>query len=119
MLVKFLVVFFLFLILYQIFLAYLNSNATCIEGLDNYKEYDLNNPNNALILAQQNAGNISYLKQRVDELANVNKEVYDISLNVAQLNSQIQGLVQQQANAATSLVGSTPPEISGTTEPVV
>ena len=111
---------FLFLILYQIFLAYSKSYSksysNCIvEGLDNYKDYDLNNPNNALILGQQNAGNISYLKQRVDQLANINKEVLDISLNVAQLNSQMQELVKQQAAAATSLVGSEPPKITGAT----
>ena len=58
MLVNVLIVFFLLLILYQIFLAYFN----CVEGLDNYQNYDLNNPNNALILAQQNAGNIEFLK---------------------------------------------------------
>jgi hypothetical protein len=115
MLVNVLIIFFLLLILYQIFLAYFN----CVEGLDNYQNYDLNNPNNALILAQQNAGNITFLKGRVDELANVNKEVYDISLNVAQLNSQMEEIVKQQASAASSLVGTTPPQVSGTTDPVV
>jgi hypothetical protein len=115
MLVNFLILFFLLLIFYQIFLAYFNY----IEGFDDYKEYDLNNPNNALILAQQNAGNISYLKERLDKLATIDKEVYDISLNMTQLNSQMTELVKQQANAATSLVGNTPPQISGTTESIV
>ena len=115
MLVNLMIVISILLIINQIFLAYFS----CVEGLDNYQNYDLNNPNNALILAQQNAGNITFLKGRVDELANVNKEVYDISLNVAQLNSQMEEIVKQQASAASSLVGTTPPQVSGTTESVV
>lgn len=111
MLVNFLIIFFLFLIICQIFLARIH----CREGMDNYQNYDLNNPANALILAQQNAGNISFLKNRVDELSNINKEVHDISLNVVQLNSQMMELAKEQARAASSLVGTTPPKISGTT----
>ena len=54
------------LIVYQIILA----NYNVIEGLKNknsnkeYKDY----PPNALILAQQNAGNIEYLKKKTDDL---------------------------------------------------
>lgn len=114
MLVNIMILFFLLLIIYQIFLAYLNT----FEGLDNYKNYDTNDPKNALILAQQNAGNIMNLKGRLDEMINIKSEVYDISLNVAQLKSQMLEIVKQQASAASSLVGTTPPSISGTTEPV-
>ena len=58
-LVNVLIVFFIILIVYQIILA-----TKIVEGLKNnnnkkYKPY----PPNALILAQQNAGNIEYLKK--------------------------------------------------------
>jgi hypothetical protein len=103
------------------FLAYFN----CFEGfdslpLDGYKEYDLNNPSYPLILSQQNAGNISALKTKVDELTSANKklaiidkEVRDISLNVATMNTQMEQIAKQQASAATSLVGNVPPKITG------
>jgi hypothetical protein len=110
MLVRFLILFFLVLIIYQIILAHMK----CIEGLGNYQDYDTNNPNNALILSQQNAGNIAYLKERIDTLTNLDGTVHDLSLNVAQLNSQMEELVKQQAVAASNLVGTKPLQISGT-----
>lgn len=104
MLTKILIIFFLFLILYQIFLAIFGN---LIEGLENedssYKEYDTNDPNNAMILAQQNAGNISVLKQRIDELMDLKGTVTDVCGNVVQLNQQVQGLVQQQADQANTI----------------
>jgi len=134
MLVKLLIVCFSVLILYQMFLAISEEN--CMEGLENadssttsstpsstpsttstsdYKEYNTNDPNNALILAQQNAGNISYLKERLTELMGLQKQVNDISQNVNALNEQVAGLVQQQATYAQSIAGNKPVEISGTT----
>ena len=57
------------LIFYQIFLAYFgNSIMEGYENKDEYKPYDTNNPDNALILAQQNAGNIIVLKGQMDEI---------------------------------------------------
>ena len=127
-LINILIVFFTFLILYQIFLA-----TTVIEGLVNnvnetdqgnkvnilmneYQPYDVNNPQNALILAQQNAGNISYLKQRIDSLqgSDLNKEVQDLSGNVQTLQTQVTGLVQAQQQYTTQMTGGTPPNITGT-----
>ena len=113
-LVNFLTLFFLLLIVYQLILARCNG----IEGFAEYKEYDTNNPNNALILAQQNAGNIALLKSRADQLENIYKEVRDISLNVVQLNSQMRELSMQQAKAANNLVGNSPPTITGATTPI-
>ena len=65
-LVNILVLFFIILIGYQIILA-----NHIIEGLESYQPYDTNNPANALILAQQNAGNIEYIKQRLDSVHNL------------------------------------------------
>jgi hypothetical protein len=114
MLIRALILFFLLLIVYQVFLAVFGN---VIEGLENgetgYKDYDTNNPNNAMILAQQNAGNISYLKERLDDLMNLKGTVVDVCGNVMLLNQQVQGLVQQQAQAATQLAGDKPLTVSG------
>ena len=75
----------------------------------------MNNPENALILAQQNAGNINYLKGRIDEVMNLKDTVSDICGNIVSLNDQMTALIQQQADLQQQLVGSQPPDISGTT----
>jgi len=112
MFIKILILFFLLLIIYQIFLALFGNS---IEGMSSgtYQEYDTNNPNNAMILSQQNAGNIAYLKQRLDELMDLKGTVTDVCGNVIQLNQQVQGLVQQQADAAVQLAGDQPVDVSG------
>jgi TolA-binding protein len=115
-LVNILILFFIFLILYQIFLA-----TKIIEGMDNsnnsdYKSYDTNNPNNALILAQQNSGNIAYLKKQMDSVQDINQEVQDLSGNVQTLQTQVNGIVQAQQNYANQMTGGTVPNITGTTD---
>ena len=110
-LINLLIIFFIALIIYQIILA---SDTSFVEGLDTYKPYDLNNPQNALILAQQNAGNIQVLKQQVDELTGLNKEVQDISGNVITLQDQVTQLVAAQKQYTDQMTGGTPPNVSGT-----
>jgi len=109
-----LIILFLSLIIYQIFLA--SSKSKMIEGMESgeYKTYDTNNPNNTLILAQQNAGNIEFLKSRIDNLAAMKTRVDDLTEEVKAMNDQIQALVQQQADFAEQMVGTTPPVITGT-----
>jgi len=108
-LVNILISFFIVLILYQIFLA-----TNIIEGLENnYKPYDQNNPNNALILAQQNAGNIAYLNERMDSVQGMNSQLQDLSGNVVALQEQVNGLVQAQQEYANQMTGGTAPEITG------
>jgi TolA-binding protein len=122
-LVNILIIFFICIILYQIILAN-NSNLPLVvgklhlvEGFKNkYKSYDTNNPNNAIILAQQNAGNISYLKERIDNVQGVYQQVQDLSGNVQNLQTQVNGLLQAQQAYANQMTGGTPPEISGTIE---
>jgi len=80
-----------------------------------YQPYDTNNPNNALILAQQNAGNIQVLKQQLDKALGLEKEVRDMSGNLATLTEQVTALMQQQQSAATALLPSSPPKITGAT----
>ena len=108
-LVNILILFFIFLILYQILLA-----NNIIEGLENqYQPYDTNNPNNALILAQQNAGNISYLKESLDSLQGLDKQVQDISGNLTTLQSQVTQMVQQQQQYANQITGGSAPQVTG------
>lgn len=109
---------FLLLISYQLFLG--RCGATLIEGLENdtptssYKPYNVNDPNNALILCQQNAGNIDYLKIRVDELGGIKQRVDNMQQNIDLMQTQIDGIVQQQADYAQDLIGDTPVDVTGT-----
>ena len=112
--VNILILFFLLLIAYQLILA---NHVT--EGLTNntqnksYKPYNSNDP---MILAQQNAGNIAFLKDRMDSLQNINQMVQDLSGNVQVLQEQVNGLVTTQQQYATQLTGgNTPPTITGAT----
>ena len=122
-LVNILIIFFIFIILYQIILAN-NSNLPLVvgklhlvEGFKNkYTSYDVDNPNNAIILAQQNAGNISYLKERIDNVQGVYQQVQDLSGNVQNLQIQLNGLLEAQQSYANQITGGTPPEISGAVE---
>jgi outer membrane murein-binding lipoprotein Lpp len=112
-LINLLIIFFFILLVYQIFLAYTNN--TILEGITNpqYQPYNINDPNNALILAQQNAGNIAALKGQFDDLNGLNSEVQDISANVVQLQQQVTQLVAAQQNYASKMTGGTTPNISG------
>ena len=116
-LVNLLIIFFIILIFYQIFLAYFkNIIMEGYENTDEYKSYDTNNPDNALILAQQNAGNITVLKGQMDEMLGINKQVQDLSGNVANLEQQVTDLVEAQKDYANQMTGGTEPEVSGIVE---
>ncbi len=111
-LVNILITFFIFLIIYQTFLA--NS---IIEGLDNQSQYDESNENNSVILAQKNAGNIEYLKERISDIENVyqsmSQQINDLIENVDSLQTQVNGLVLGQQNYLKEILGGEPPEITG------
>jgi hypothetical protein len=112
-LINVLILFFILLLLYQIFLA----EFTVIEGLDNqgqYQPYNTNDPNNVLILAQQNAGNIQVLKQQLDGLMSLKEEVLDISGNVAILQTQVNGIAGAHQQYASNMTKNPPPTITGT-----
>lgn len=123
MLIKILIIFFTFLIGYQLFLAlfsFMKKN-NLVEGLENnstnkYQPYNTNDPNNSLILAQQNAGNIEVLKGRLDTLDGVKPRVDNIQQNIISMQTQIDALVQQQADYANDLAGSEPVTITGISE---
>ncbi len=113
--VNILILFFIILVGYQLILA-----NHVKEGLKNnkskenkYQPYDMNNPANALILAQQNAGNINYLKQRFDSVQGMYKQLQDLSGNVATLQDQMDGLVTAQQQYATQMTGGVAPNVTG------
>lgn len=102
MLLTILIIFFISIILYKI-LFYIGTSFHLIEGLENsYEEYE---KNKTMILAQQNAGNIEYLKSRVDDLSNIKGDVVTIKRDMQKMQIQVDGLVQQQADIATELTG--------------
>jgi len=129
LLIYILIFVFVILIGYQVYLAMFPIKL--IEGLENedttqdtttqeYKPYNLQDPNNYLILAQQNAGNIEVLKGRIDNFTSlqdgVTKRVDDMQQSIDSMQTQIDGLVQQQADYAQEIAGSTPPNVTGTEE---
>lgn len=122
-LIYILIILFVILVTYQVILAFSPTN-TLIEGLENegtansstqeYKPYNVNDPNNSLILSQQNAGNIEVLRGRIDKFDGVKEQVDTMQQNIDSMQVQIDGLVQQQADYAQEIAGSTPPDVTGT-----
>ena len=115
MLLYVLIIFFIILIFYQIFLAHITSKMNFIEGMESqtYQPYDLNNPNNTLILAQQNAGNIQVLKKQIDGVLHLNREVQDLSGNLNSLSTQVTNMIEEQQQYVQTNLPSTPPQITG------
>ena len=103
MIIKILILFFLFIILY---------NVPFREGLEQ-KKYEPYDPNNVMILAQQNAGNIIVLKQQMDTLLGMNKQIQDLSGNVIDLQGQVQSLVEANKDYVTQNLGTEQPTITG------
>lgn len=118
MLLKILIGFFIFLIGYQVILA-LFGGSNLVEGMEDgtakeYKPYNTDDPNNALILAQQNAGNIEVLNGRVTKLDGIKERVDTMQQNIDSMQTQIDALVQQQADYAKDVMGDKPPPVEGT-----
>ena len=109
-LINILIVFFLFLIIYQIVLAYFGDNV--VEGLTKYKPYG---DKDALILGQQNAGNIIVLKGEIDDLTGLKQEFQDLSSNYSGLQSQVNSLVKAQNDYTNQMTGGSNAQITGTT----
>jgi uncharacterized protein YlxW (UPF0749 family) len=96
--------FFIFLIGYQLILA----NQPIIEGAENYKDYD--DPTiKAYNLSVQNSGNISYLKERVDKVDQMDKQVNDLTKRVDSLEKQMEDLSASNKEMAQSLPGTKEP----------
>ena len=141
-LLNILILFFIMLILYQLFLVHFQSNI--IEGMMDvvptisptssptasptnqmlpnltvnqvYRQYDKKIADNTFLLAQQNAGNIEYMKQRIDDVQGMYQQIQDLSGNVQALQDQVNGLVQANQEYTSQMVGTEPPQISGAVE---
>jgi len=96
MLVNILIIFFLFLIIYQ-FLA-----PSLREGLETapgpYMEY----PDDPMILGKQNAGNIEVLRTEVQKVSTLEPRVLQLETDVKNLNDQLAGIQQQNSEAVSS-----------------
>ena len=109
MIIKILILFFLFIILYNL----KESKVPFREGLETEQKYEPYDPNNAMILAEQNAGNIIVLKQQMDTLLGMNKQIQDLSGNVVDLQGQVQSLVEANKDYVTQNLGTEQPTITG------
>ena len=110
-----LIIFFVWLLSYQTFLAYFSTkivegNTTC------YRDYNTKDPNNIMMLTQQNAGNIMAIKSQLDDMDDVSNILTDISGNVSNLQSQVNELVKAQQQQGEQMVGSEPIDTSDTSD---
>lgn len=112
MLIKALIIFFIFLIVYQLFLAN-SSTLFKREGIENAGDASDTSGCSSSVLAYKNSGAIQILQEQVNKLMGLDKTVQDLSGNVIVLNQQVASLVNQQAQAATQLAGNKPLETSG------
>jgi hypothetical protein len=80
------------------------TTTSSVEGLENTSGYQPYSGSDPLILAQQNAGNIEYLKSRIDEAMNLKKnpDFAAVSSAVDTLTQQVAVLYQQQQSIASS-----------------
>lgn len=113
-LLELLILFFITLIAYQL-LSCEREREGFQEGMDEYKDYNTSDPNNAMILAQQNAGNIAVLKKQMDEIMGFKDTIVDICGNIVSLNDQMNAIVQAQADSVQQVNGGQPIAVSGTT----
>ena len=80
---------------------------------DEIKPYNTDNPSNALILAQQNAGNILSLQDQIKTLKGMDRRLANLEQTVENQQDEINGLVEQQAQYAQDISAKDPVEISG------
>lgn len=111
---------FILLIIFTIILLFLfSSSSIIIEGLDTnndttYQEYDVNKYPG--ILEQQNAGNIEYLKQQIENLPKIQLQLQTVQNNLTELQTQVNDLMQAQQNYTSQLTNNNVPQITGIDE---
>ena len=112
-LIYLLIAFFVCLFIYQLILAFCPNS---IEGMENkdtntelrYTDY----ARDPLILGEQNAGNIEYLKGQVSNLSTDSINIDKIQTNIDALQQQVDDLGQQMADLSTNMISSTTPDTS-------
>ena len=74
------------------------------ENDSSYSEYEKENKN-AYYLALKNASNISYLKEQLDGVKQIKKNMEELSLNVKRNTSNLTEIAKQISEASNKLVG--------------
>jgi len=115
--INLLILFFGFLLLMQIWDR--NMKKGCVEGFEQtesstpskitYEEY----AKDPLILGEQNAGNIEYLKQQIGDIPAVKTTLDSLVKRMDQLEEQMNNLTAQQNKAFQDLSGGSPPTTTG------
>jgi|SaaInlStandDraft_3_1057020.scaffolds.fasta_scaffold141158_2 hypothetical protein len=108
-----LIVLFAMLILYQLSERYFST--TIIEG-NTGNTGNSDSSSQAMILAQQNTGNLNSLKQQFNDSGanNLKSVLHDMSGNIADLQTQINEISKANSDTATNIAGNKPHTISGT-----
>lgn len=70
-------------------------------------------PEDPLILAKQNAANIEYLKQRINDVDSVKKDVKQNTDDISNLGKQVNAILESQAKEAINRAGGKPMTITG------
>jgi len=101
MLINILILFFIFLITYQLILA-----NRVIEGAQGYQSYD----QDPMILGKQNAANIEVLKGQVDKLMVLPSSFIKLDDRVKTLEKQINEIAIQNKKQAEEITNVSPPK---------
>ncbi len=112
-LIYLLIAFFVSLFIYQLILAFYPNSIEGMENKDtntklNYTDY----AKDPLILGQQNAGNIEYLKERVTSLSSNSIDIDKIQTNIDALQQQVDDLGKQMADLGENMISSATPDTS-------
>ena len=78
-------------------------------NITKYQSY----PEDPLILAKQNAANIEYLKQRINDIDSVKKDVKKNTDDITNLGKQVNAILESQAKQAIKATGGKPMTITG------
>lgn len=76
------------------------------EGMNNYQNYDSEN-NDPLFIARKNSSNISHLKEKLDELNNLQQTVNEISEQVEKNSKLIATINEANINKSENIANST------------
>jgi len=124
-LIYLLIAFFVSMFLYHLFLAVKNNKL--IEGMDNNTTEEEDNQNgeftykdyarDPLILGEQNAGNITYLKQRLDDISTDSSDIDKMQTTIDALQQQVNDLGTQISELGSNMISSNPPDTSDITQP--
>ena len=87
----FLIIFFIFLILYQLFLENKKFEGYRNRNRSNQSEYMEYQPN-ALMLSQQNAGNIEVLRRKINDFSKVEGRVNTLETKYTALQEQVNSI---------------------------